>query len=273
MDTSKIKNILILILAALNLFLLAAVISDRAEKRENRLTAVEAAVAAVENSGIHVADTVDADLPDPAVYTLRRDMDRERSLMKNLLGRAGVSDLGGNIFFYSSDRGQVSARGTGELDLLITDGSYSGSDKLKTAEKVMSRLGLDCSGGTAEVLDHDMTNIELCCLWNGGTVYNAKMSFTFSGNNLVIASGTRLLDNASVDAGTATLDVLTVMMRFLETVEREGIVCSELRGIDTGYIVSATVSGESTLTPVWHFTTDAGNIYINAVTGGTESLG
>ena len=55
-------------------------------------------------------------------------------------------------------------------------------------------------------------------------------------------------------------------------VDPAGFICSRLTGISAGYLMNVTVSGESTLTPVWHIGTDTGDLYINAVNGRAESI-
>ena len=275
METSKIKNILILILAVLNILLLAAVLSDRAESKASAREAFAAALEAVRASGIQVSGDVDEYVSTPSVYSVKRDLERERSKMESLLGGTGASDLGGNIWFYHAEKGQASLSGTGELDILFNAGAYErGDDPVKTAEKVLKKLGLEADTDSAVTSeDGEALTVELCCRWEGGRVYNVKMKFTFSGSELMMLSGTRLLDSA-VDLGSeSVMDMLTVMMRFVEAVGQEGYVCSELRGVDVGYLMSVAVSGESTLTPVWCFSTDAGDICINAVNGRIETVG
>lgn len=194
--------------------------------------------------------------------------------MSRLLGECGSSDLGGNIWFYSAAGGQASLRGTGELDVLLESGRYTaGSSRLKIAEKVLERLGMEAWADSVQERDNGgAVVLELDAGWNGSRVYNASMSFTFSGNELMLISGTRLMDQAEDLGSGEVMDLLTVTMRFAEVVEQEGYVCSELRDVDVGYLMYVTVSGESTLTPLWHFATDTSDIYINALTGKTETI-
>lgn len=274
MDTSKIKNIIILILLAVNVFLFAALIGDRAQTRAVKTAAWEAAVEAVERAGISVSEDISADLATPSVYTLRRDMDSEREWLERVLGSVTAADLGGNIWFYSSGSGQASVRGAGECDILFsTDAFGTGRSAAKSAAKVMKKLGLEPDEANANVNSgRDGASVKLGCLWQGCPVYNAGLSFTFSEDYLVMISGTRIFDRQVQVSGEGVLDELSVMLRFVEAVSEQGFVCSSLSALDPGYIFSVAVSGEGTLTPVWRFTTDTGEIYINAVTGRVETL-
>ena len=273
MDHSKIKNLIIVILLLLNGFLLATQISDRAESRRSAQEALDTAKAIIAGKGIAVGDALESYVETPSVYRLRRDLVQEEEKIRELLGKCSASDMGGNIWFYNAAGGQASLRGTGELDVLFSGNGYDGSSPEKTAEKVLARLGMELGvmstvareTGGADVL-------EVTAAWNDGPVYNAKMKLSFDDDALLMATGTRLLDHAE-DLGTAgVMDMLTVTMRFMEVLEQEGRVCSELLSMDVGYLMSVTVSGESTLTPVWHFLTDTGDVYINALTGKTETV-
>ena len=274
MDTSKIKNIIILILLAVNVFLAAALISDRAQTRAVKTAAWEAAVEAVERAGISVSDDISADLATPSVYTLRRNMDSELEWLSRVLGSVTAADLGGNIWFYSSESGQASVRGAGECDILFSTDIFStGRSVAKSASKVMKKLGLEPDEANADVNSgRDGSTVKLGCLWQGCPVYNAELSFTFSEDYLVMISGTRIFDRQVQASSEGVLDELSVMLRFVEAVSEQGFVCSSLSALDSGYIFSVAVSGEGTLNPVWRFTTDTGELYINAVTGRVETL-
>lgn len=275
MDTSKIKNIIILILLLLNAFLCAAVISDRSRTRSAQAEAWDAAVAAMEKAGISVSEEISGEIETPSVYSLRRDMDSEQKWLEQVLGSVSRSDLGGNIWFYSSDKGQASVRGTGECDILLNaDACETGRDMEKTALRFMRQLGLepDADGARTSAGTDGSGTVELGCIWQGCRVYNAQMSFTFNDEYLMIVSGTRIFEHSVPESRNKVMDELSVMMRFLEVVGEQGFVCSSLNGLEAGYIFSVAVSGEGTLNPVWHFTTDTGEVYINAVTGRVETV-
>ena len=273
MDNSKTKNIFILILLALNLFLLGLVLLDRAETAGTRRAAKEAALLLLDENGIAPGGDVQLGETAPAVYSLTRSMEAEQRIFSSLLGTVRSEDLGGNIRFYASSSGQASARGTGEMDILLTPGDYTlGGDPARSAAKVVKKLGLspDVSGAAVES-EGEATLVTLPLMFKGCRVYNASVKLTYGDGELVMLSGTRLFDTASHQT-TETMDSLTAVVRFIEAVRGGGYVCRELLSVQCGYVLSVTVSGESTLTPVWEFTTDTVSVYINAVTGRAETI-
>ena len=159
------------------------------------------------------------------------------------------------------------------MDILFTPGDYTlGSDPARSAAKVVKKLGLSPDTSGAEVdSDGEAAVVTLPLMWKGCRVYNASIKLTYGDGELVMLSGTRLFDTASRQT-SETMDSLTAVVRFIEAVRGGGYVCSELLDVRCGYVLSVTVSGESTLTPVWEFATDTVSVYINAVTGRAETI-
>lgn len=272
MEASKIKNIILVILLLLNIFLLSIFFLDRSSAASSENAAEDSVIRTLENNGISVGKSVDMGIDTPSVYQINRDMGSEKALIEKLLRSTKSEDLGGNIIFYSSGYGQASLRGTGEMDILFTSDLYEkGKSSVKTAIKVMDKLGLQADEDRVENGD-DASVVELLCMWQDCPVYNARLSFTFGGGQLLMITGTRILDNATEQTDTEVMDILSATLRFLELTREEGFVCSSLDELEVGYIMSVPVSGESTLTPVWHFVTNAGGLYINAVSGRLESV-
>ena len=68
-------------------------------------------------------------------------------------------------------------------------------------------------------------------------------------------------------ARSSTIDVPTVLMRFLNIVLDGGHVCSSLDELELCYNMRANAAGEGELIPVWRIATDTGEFYINANDG------
>ncbi len=271
MESSKIKNIILVILLLLNVFLLYIIFLDRSSAANRDMEAADAVVQTLKSNGISVGKSVDLSQATPSVYQISRDMAAEKSIVENLIRSARSEDLGGNIIFYSSGYAQASFRGTGEMDILFTSDLYEkGKNPVKSAARLMEKMGIECDEDMAKSEDGGV--VVLPCLWQGCPVYNASLSFTFGGDQLLMITGTRLMDKAAQQSSVQVMDCLSVMLRFLEVTREEGFVCSDLEALELGYIMSVPVSGESTLTPVWHFKTNAGELYINAVSGRLESV-
>lgn len=271
MDTKKLERIIIIILVLLNLFLLALVVTDDAGDRNSRRKTEALLTALLEENGIAVGPGVELIQSAPPERTVARDMEQEEQRMQSLLGEHTSEDLGGSIWFYRSARGQIVMRGTGEIDFLPeANAPERTKNPVTAAARLLRRAGVELY--TADGAPDAEGGLALCCCWDGRPVYNAVLSFSFGGDRLAMMTGTLVFSREIAVSDSAVMDSAGVLVRFVELTKSEGLICSELEALTPGYSMSVTVSGESTLTPVWRLTTDTGVIYINAVSGRLETF-
>lgn len=271
MDGSKIKNLIIAILLLVNLFLLAMVLHDRLEETRAQKQALADVSAAYAESGIELYAALNWN-ETLGGCSLSRDLSRESALVKSVIGTSTVEDLGGNILYYRGAKGEARFRGTGEFEVVLTARAVpvSGSP-LDTAKSVLSDMGYRTDASLAVIeSESDTTKVTLSCMFRGDTVYNCKVSFLFAPDYLMMIEGRRPLE-WSAEGESAVFSAPTVMMRFLAEIRERGAVCSEVRALELGYSMAASASGEGSLTPYWRIVTDAGQYYVNAMTGKIES--
>jgi len=160
--------------------------------------------------------------------------------------------------------------------MLLNEGAVPmGSDAEATARNFLKKLGISAmkGEGSAEVdVEDNGGTVVLCCRSGQTEIINCKVTFTFQRGSLIIVSGTRPLDDVSLDVSEEELDFPTVLMRFMDIVSDSGHIFSELQDAELCYIQTASVSGTGTLTPVWRLQTDAGDFYINGLTGKQETV-
>ena len=276
MDKSKTKNFIIVVLIIVNVFLLAGVALDRAEALSVRREAEKNMLTILDEAGIAIADGILSNRAQMDARHLVRDMDKELSMMKSALGNdVEGSHQGGNIWFYNGPKGQAQLSGTGELEILPWAGtiSTSGNDLAGIAVDYLKKLGIDSNPDTAEISSSEgIDTVTLTCNWEGVPVFNSKISFTFSNGSVILIIGFRPLDTNVSDSGNPALDVNTILMRFLDMIYTDGIVCSEIISLKQGYVFNVSVSGDGDLTPYWHIVTDSGEYSVNGLTGIVENI-
>lgn len=274
MENSKIKNIIILVLLLVNTFFLVILLQDRAEERHGREDTAAELRSILEGNGISLGEDLDLFQEAPKSCTLLRDSRLEQKKVSALLGNVTVEDLGGNILYYASANGRASLRGTGELAVLFSGSSVTdGGKPARTAVKLMEKAGFSVDADSAiteSVGDND--SVTLCCAWEGFPIYNARVCLDFTGGRLQMLTGTRAFDTVSASGTDTVMSCVSAVIRLTEIIRSDGMICSRLEDMEPGYIMSVAVSGESTLTPVWRAVTDTGSIYINALTGKTETV-
>lgn len=272
MNSKKLERIIILILLLLNVSLLLVVLTDGAQERRSDRDTADSIAALLRGNGIEVSPGADLLQSAPRECSVVRDLDAERERMRALLGAVSAEDQGGSIYYYRAADGQAVMRGTGEFDMLFTAGAVRArGDAKKAAQRLFARADIALDEASMRLSD-DGETLLACCAWNGYAVWNAALEISFSGESFYTVFGTLVFDRETAE-GEAGMDSLSALLRFLELVGSEGIICSRLESLTPGYLMHVSVSGESTLTPVWRIATDTGEHYLNARTGQTETLG
>ena len=275
MDSVKVKNFIILVLLIVNAILLSVFVSDAVREGARSGAAVDGAVALLAENGIQVSEDVDLGERSLPLMTITRDAAREAQMAGAVLGDASITDAGGNILLYFGSRGEASFRGTGGLEMNIHSGEYVSRDVLDLARSFAADMGLetveDPVGWNMDSSTLQGT-LELCCSYEGVPVENCVLSFTFAGGDLLGVYGTRVLDSAEPAQSESSVDVPTVLMRFLQLVLDGGHVCSSLESLELCYNMRANAAGEGQLIPIWRIETDTGSFFINALTGLEETI-
>ena len=116
MDTSRLKNIAILILLALDLAFLVLVGLNRYEAGRAGQEEKRELAALFHSAGIEVEAEELPDAVTPELLLLSRDPEAEHALVTALLGEATLTDQGGNIYSYENQAGSALFRGSGEFE-------------------------------------------------------------------------------------------------------------------------------------------------------------
>lgn len=275
MDKSKIKNFIIILLVLVNVFLLYIVVSGALEQRKAENLRMEALTTVLSENGITL--NPDIELPEiiPSTLSLTRDMGAEQDRLSALIGNCTAQNKGGNIYFYNGSDGQAKFRGTGEFEILLNPGVIAlGKNPVDSAKSALKKLNLEY-GDIEPIVENDGSNttVTLFCSWDGTAIYNAKITFLFTSDYLILISGTSPLDTKYLIQSSENYpDSVTVLMNFLESVRQTGYVCSEIIDLKTEYYMYSAVSGNCTLKPVWCIQTNSGSYYIDAETGKADNL-
>ena len=267
MDSRKLERIVLIILVLLNVFLLSVVLSDSLEAKRNEAETAASVTALLEENGIRVESGAVRlrNAPTPCVAT--RDLQLEGEKVKRLIGEYTAEDAGGNILFYRGGKGQALLRGSGELDVLLESRSIPlRGGEIATARRVLRRIGVPALAADTKEKD---TQFYCCC--EELPIYNAVLHFDYSQDSLSMISGTHLFDTVTKQTDRQGMNSVSALLRFVEIVRSEGYICSRLLGVEPGYLMTVTRSGEAELAPVWRIETDTGVLMIDAESGKVEN--
>lgn len=271
MDSSKLKNIILITLAITNLFLVGMLLTFRRDALASEMSASRSLTEIFAGHGIELSEQIDVSAEAPEELILQRDMQSELSAVRSLLGSAEAYDQGGNVVHYSCRDGEARFRGTGEIEVIFTGSTrYSAQSVEQSAERVAKKLGVDPV--VRSVSEGDLTVVELGWCIDGNEVFNSSLELSFSEESLLLVLGERAFDRRTGSTGAEAMDCSTVLVSFIALMQENNLSCSKIIDVSPGYLMSVSVSGEALLTPAWRIETDLGVHCINAVTGKEEVI-
>lgn len=272
MEWSKLKNIIILILLAANLFLLVMVNVQERGSVQYQEQAMTDMVSVLERNGIRLnRENIPMEL-DLQPLTVERDQASESGLASALLGKCNSSDLGSGRYTYESDLGWAEFRSNGNFNFTFFDGTQAAvesgeeeSHALETMEKI---------GFTGVSISREETGgrllLTLRQTWQGLPVLSCQVTLEYQNGCLRTIAGQRLM--GTPQAGTDKSELIsapTALLRFLNGITDLGDICSEITAMTPGYQLTASADA-TRLIPVWCVTTDTGAYSLNTLTGVLE---
>lgn len=270
MDKHKVKNFIIIMLALVNLFLLVIVVSNGVQTASINRQRDEALRQVLLSNGISLDPDVSLDTEPLPEIVLSRDLSRELSSVKSLIGSSDVQDLGGSIIYYSGSSGRARFRGSGGFELVLDPAVVpQGDDPVSSAVSAMKKLGLSCPYDTARLTENgDSSTVVLGLEYKGAAVFNVSISCYFSGGSLNIVEGQGLFGTVGSRGKTDGLpQAATIMARFLRHLETSGQICTRISSLEVGYFSETSVVDQCSMRPVWCVTTDTGAFYFDGLTG------
>ena len=267
MDSAKFKNYIIIMLVMVNLFLLSIVVMDRNEKMELQRKAQADIREVYANRGIEIETPLD--LSKPSQYVMTHDSEMELSAVKALLGEVEADSPGGVISYYTGENGSATFRSMGQFEVTFADGAHPMSDDpVGQTLKILSLLGIEGDADGARVESGvSVTTMRTTCMWCGLPVWRSDVAATFINGSLVRIDGFRLLDIITEQVSEEGLDVITILIKFLELIAGSESEIEKIIEISRGYISISTAAGDSRLDPAWRIETDKGTFFLDGLTG------
>ena len=246
MRTSRLKNIVIVILLLVNVFLLVLLLSRRAEERGANERRIEQLCELFERSGVTFDRALLPEVSSPLSLSFERDPARE-------------ADFGG-VSRFTGELGSCSIRSGGTVDALL---SRPVEDPEIFAHQLFKSFGYaqqpsQLSDGSGSITGVRSTD--------GLLIFNAALTLTFSDGALTGVSGTflpELTEGRRIDG----IDAVDALVRFLDYCSTSGVVCTEICALDTGYLLQSSAASPLRLQSVWRISTDVNRYYVNCKTG------
>lgn len=266
MDRSLLKNIIIIILVLVNVFLLASLLMRQNSAFHSRRQAEEQLTELFSADGMILEKKAFSKKTPPASLNLARSSELEREVAAHFLGSSLIlEDQGGGTYTYTSDTGVARFRSNGSFEIA---GILSSGDAEAVCRAFCKNFSYDSlvfnlnDSGTGTA-----TAIAVC---NDLPIFNCSVTFTVNQGELLTVSGTLLSNNSNpVTSETSPLSS-TAALTIFQNVRREtGAVVSAVTELTLCYELQS--SSALTLVPSWCIVTDTMNYYVNCISGAVTS--
>lgn len=275
MDKSKIKFIVIALLACVNLALAANLIHAHYAATVIPKRTMENTLAFLERCGIWAEESV---IPRRAaeLYALLspRDIEAETEVARALLGTAERTEQGGGIGAYSSEKGEATFRRGGLVSVALwgvpapeTTGEAEKSARalLRTAGILPEDYGLVVENGRDGVTVRFVTEV------GGYRLRNASIEVTF-GNGEAHISGCAFTNETRRSGGEAR-QITALLADFGAYAAAYGLDVSLIVAAESAYFHTVDDSGGALLVPALYIKTDGGDFILNGLDGSLLSGG
>lgn len=249
MNTVKLKNIVIAILALLNACLLFLLLFRTSTTKQDYERTVAQLVTLYESGDIRLSpDTIPHSVSLPEVQP-QRDTDAERRLAEALLGETLSIDASGGIYRYETDNSSCVFRGSGSVEALL-------SRPVESPAAFCRDLGEQFGyGDFREAGDPSALTVSAVRMLDGIPVHDCVLSFRFRENTLISVTGSFLSLPDAFERYSES-DPITALVNFFDYRSASGVVCTEITGIRCGYLLERSSSGSQRLLRAVRIDTD-----------------
>ncbi|MBP1757949.1 MAG: hypothetical protein H6Q61_198 [Firmicutes bacterium] len=278
MEWSKLKNVIILLLLALNLFFLVLVGGQTYELSRAQTRMKEETLTLLEKQGILVEeDMVPWDETYESIALSReRDREEERRLAEEILGGVTSQQLGSTTQYHGS-LGTVQFYQSGQFSIQLDSGKVPlEGEAERHAVDYLKGVGIPAEVKAVSREEGTVT-VELWQLWQGKPMFTCQIKMIYQDNALTKVQGLRLSGEepmaGTAVGGLATETLLIRLMGALRDADAKG--SWDIQRILPGYLHRTTgVSAQRvTLIPVWWMETVQGDcLVLNCLDGTLEEL-
>ncbi len=260
METKRLKNISILILLLLNVFLVFLLVYQDLQSRHVDREAVNELHSLFAAEELVLADEVDPMLDGLAPIAPVRRMETEAEIAAFLLGETVLAQSeGGGIYSYTAESGAVQFRSGGGFDTVRL--AYPVDDPADFARLFCERFGYGELQGNAQ--GGSFSAVKYI---DSVPVYGCTVTLTFRDGYLVSAAGAYVDHRDAQEDQQEYLQCISALIRFYDYRREEGVVCSVIESVRCVYQLQNSL-GSPHLYPLWVVETDTYTYLVDGLTG------
>ena len=271
MERSQMKNIILFLLAAVNVFLLAIWIGQHRQAARHGLDPREAALQVLSANGVTVEpDSVPREERVERIEHIS-DPDRKRRVAEGLLGQSEEEVHMGGVR-YRSDHGEARFDDSGGFSIVLRGAEAFPTDREKEAHLpvLLDRLEITPGGDWVRTEMAGAVSYTIRQGINGHPLLDSDITVTFTGDQLSFVGGTCLFDTIRPLPAQSILSAHGALSQVLqyETARTGGDTALHVRSVQLGYRLPAEQTAP--LIPVWQVETDEGHYAVHGETGSVQ---
>lgn len=261
MGWSKLKNIIIILLAIVNAFLLGQEGLRQWRSHETQRQTRERMVEILARSDVdYLPEQVPGALEGSAFHLTVDPPDH--SWLQVLIGEIASTSTQGSQSVYTGEKGSAACSATGEVRASFLPGALAAESGLPA---LLESLGVEV-GQEERREEPGRTTLRYPQLWNGAPISGLEAQAVIQDGWVEELQFRRLAGTDLVSWTQETITAPTALIRFLDELNRgEGYVCSQVTALYAGYVLSGGAA--VTLTPAWLVETDTWRFTVDGVTG------
>jgi regulatory protein YycI of two-component signal transduction system YycFG len=272
LEYSKIKNIVIAILLALNMFFLALFLIGRSESGKLEQQAKEDILSIYSAGGISIEKSVIPADAKISYYKMSRDLDREKQIAETVLGAKDMSAIGGSVYQYVNILGEALFYPQGDFAITLTNGKAFSDTSNSALIKYLKEMNFNVDSESIKVESFGGTKaVSFNFINDGILILNGKLTMIFEDSSLISISGKRPT-SAPLFSDTSIMSVKTALVYFLYGIKNIDTSCSKVTEVSPAYFIYDSGSGSLVLLPVWRIETNSGNYYVNGLNGKVSAI-
>lgn len=249
MNTAKLKNIIITILALLNACLLFLLLFRTSTTKQDYERTAAQLVTLYESGNILLSpDAIPRGVSLPEAQP-QRDIEAERRFAEALLGENLTLDASGGIYRYETESSSCIFRGSGNVEVLLNRTVDNPSAFCRDLGK---QFGY---GEFRETQEGSALTVSAVRMLDGAPIHDCTLTFRFRDNTLTSVSGSFLSLPGSFERYHES-DPITALVNFFDYRSASGVVCTEITGIHCGYLLERSSSGSQHLLRAVRIDTD-----------------
>lgn len=269
MEWSKLKNIILLMLVAVNVFLLILVVYRQRQTVQLEAMAREDVVEVLRKNGIAMDPN---GLPrNETFWNLKIQWDplQARRVAEAALGYVTEETLS-SIIKYKSEKGTANFQGNGPFSIVFNTGESMPSEQEKTQRRdtLLHQMKLETEDVWSRVEDGETVVYSARQQVDGVILFNCVVTVTYVNHCLASIEGTCLMGTVDRSAGQQMpLSAFTALVKLIQYESGHGAQSSEIQSIQTGCLLPAALTDVVQLEPVWCIVTDRRMYYVHEETG------